>query len=372
MIIAVNTRCLASDPSDGISSFVSECFSRLAKKYPQHQFIYVFDRAFNEKLITSKNITAVVTGPEANTPLLWQYWYNYKLPAVLRKNKADIFFSADGICSLRSKIPQCLLVPYTGFLEQPLLPAKSHLRFYKRFTPKFLAKAKMVITPSAFSKEALIKQYKTDEQKIDVVYNAISETYHPITFGQKELIKEKYAEGKEYFLFAGRLAPQNNLVNLLKAFSFFKKRQKSNMQLLIAASGNDEVFNTALRTFKFRNEVKLLTDLSSAALTDITAAAYAFVSPVFIEGFALSPLEAMRCEVPVVCSNTGTLTELCGDAALYVNPADFNDIAEKMMLLFKDENKRRELIKAGRVWSGQYSWDKSAGLLWQSLSRAIK
>ncbi len=374
MIIAVNTRCPAGDLSEDIDEFIFANFSWLAKKYPQHQFIYIFDSPFDEKLITSKNISGVVVGPVATGPWLWQYWYNYKIPAVLRKHKADVFFSADGICSLRTKVPQCLLVPGAGFLQQPQLVPKDHLRFYKRFTPKFLAKAAVVATLSASARDALAKQYKIEPQKIAIINSTPGEIYQPTSHEQKEIVKEKYAGGKEYFLFTGRLTERNNLLNLLKAFSFFKKRQKSNMQLLIATSSTetDNGITKSLATFKFREEVKLLTQLSYSELAEITASAYAFVYPILYDDLVIKPLEAMQCEVPVIAGNTDSIAERCGEAALYVNPTDFNDIAERMILLFKDEARLSELTRAGKLQVQQCSRAQTASQLWQILLQAIK
>ncbi len=372
MIIAVNTRFLAGDRQGYHGNFIFECLTRLIKKYPQHQFICIFDRPCDEDFLSSKNLTSVVTGPQAKNSLLLQYWFNYKVPAVLRKYKADVFVSMDGICSLRTKLPQCLLLPDTSFLQNPQFFKKDKLRFYKKFTAKFLAKAGSLATVSESSKTVMVDQYKINAGKVDVVYGGIDDIFRPISAEEKEIIKETYADGKEYFLFTGNIDLRNNLMNLLKAFSFFKKRQKSNMMLLIAGQQDEnyEQFTKDLKTFKFRNEVRQLGELPKEELTKITAAAYAFVYPSFYEDFAIPPLQAMRCEVPVITSNTGSLQELCGEAALYAVPADFKDIAEKMMLVFKDENKAKELIKAGKTQVQRYHWDKTASLLWQTILKA--
>ena len=367
MTIAVNTRLLGAD---GLGNFIFESLFRLTEKYPQHQFLYIFDKPFDKNLIFAENVTTVISGPETKNTLLWQYWFNYKIPAVLRKHKADVFISLDGICSLRTKMPQCLLVYDLTFLQYPQFFKKTQVQFFKKFTPRFLVKAKSIATVSQFSKSVIVDQYKISADKIDVVYSGINEIFKPITPEEKETIKEKYTEGKEYFLSPGGDGFNNNLINLLKAFSFFKKRQKSNMMLLIAGKA-DEPFKKDLETFKFRNEVRLLENLSEEELAKITAAAYAMVYPVFYDAVAMAPLQAMQCEVPVVSSNAGALPELCGDAALYFNPEDFKDIAEKMMLVFKDENKAKELVKVGRIQSNLYYWDKTAGLLWQSVLKAI-
>ena len=365
MTIAVNTRFLFADNTADSDNFIFDCFSYVAEKYPQHQFIYIFEGPFNKKYITAQNITGVIAGP----PLLWQYWYNYKIPALLKKYKVNILVNAGGICSLRTKIPQCLVVQDLSFLYTPQFLQKKQLRLFKRFMPKFLLKAKNIVTLSEFSKAAIIKKYKTAEEKINTVYPGVSEIFKPVTDVAKETIREKYTEGKEYFLYTGVVHPSKNLVTLLKAFSFFKKRQKSNMQLLIAGHIDDNYaeFTNGLKTFKFRNEVKLLGLLPPEELAAITAAAYAFVYPSLYEDFALPPLQAMQCGVPVILSNTGALPEISGDAALYANSVDFNDIAEKMMLLFKDENKKKQFADKGIARAKEFNRGKAAGLLWESV-----
>ena len=142
------------------------------------------------------------------------------------------------------------------------------------------------------------------------------------------------------------------------------------MMLLIAGKMDDR-FLKELKTFKFRNEVRLLENLSKEELAGITASAYAMVHPVFYDAFAIAPLQAMQCEVPVVSSNSGALPELCGNAALYFDPENFKDMAEKMMLVFKDEAKAKELVKAGKIQAKLYHWDNTSGLLWQSVLKAI-
>lgn len=368
MTIAINTAYPTANP------FIFECFSRIAKKYPQHQFIYIFDRPFNEQFITSKNINGVIATKRSQSPLLWPYWYNYKLPAILRKYKADVFVSADGICSLRTRIPQCLILQDLDFLQAPAMMLKTEQRFYKKHTGRFLTKAKQVVTTSAVAATKLATTYKMEAEKIRPIYPGIDPAFKPISEPARELIKEKFAGGKEYFLFAGDIDPRNDLLNLLKAFSFFKKRQKSNMQLLLAGSltGDHKKFTAELASFKYRNEVKILTGLTPTEQAGIMAAAYAFVYPVLSQNSAPQLPEAMHCEVPVICSRHPGLAEICGEAALYADGNNFSDMAEKMMLVFKDEDKRRELIQAGSGQLKRYDWDKTAAELWQLVTGAIQ
>jgi glycosyltransferase involved in cell wall biosynthesis len=370
MIIAVNTRLRKDEQPEGYSYFMFEILGQLTKKHPEHQFLYIFEKTYDEQFSFAENVLPIIAGPETSNNLRLQYWFNYKIPAILRKHKADVFVSMEGICSIRTKKPQCLVLSDLGFLQSPQSLKKPLLRFYKKFTPAFLAKAKSIATVSDYSRSVIIDQYKISAEEVVVINPGINEIFKPVNLKEKEIIKEKYAEGKAYFLFSGNFDQYSNLINLLKAFSIFKKRQKSNMMLLITGKA-DDAFKKELKTYTFRREVILLENLAKEEQAKITAAAYAMLYPVLYADFALSPLQAMQCGVPVITSNTGALPSICGEAALFTNPYDFKDIAEKMMLVFKDEDKTKELVKAGEKRLQLYQWDKAADLLMHSILKAL-
>jgi glycosyltransferase involved in cell wall biosynthesis len=370
MIIAVNTRLRKEGQPAGYEDFMFELLDQVTRKNPQHQFLYIFDKAFDEKRSFAKNVVLLVAGPETKTNLRLQYWFNYKIPAILRKHKADVFVSMEGICSLRTKKPQCLLISDLAFLQYPQSTKKSDTRFYKKNTAAFLSKAKTIATVSDHARSIIADKFKINAAGIAVISPGVDDIFKSIDWEEKETIKENYTEGKAYFLFSGDTDQRSNLINLLKAFSFFKKRQKSNMLLLVAGH-TGETFKKELKTYKYRNEVLLLENLSKAELAKITAAAYAMVYPVLFDDLALPALQAMQCEVPLVISNIGALPSICGNAALYADPGSFTDIAENMMLVFKDEHKATSLVQAGKELVQQYRWDRSADLLMQSILKAV-
>lgn len=368
MKIAVNTRFLLDDYLEGLGYFLHETLRRIVKAHPEHEFVFIFDRTFNKKFIYGKNVTGVVTGPAARHPLLWKIWYDVKVPAVLKKYKADIFVSADNFCSLTTKVPQCIVVHDLSFLHYPSFIPRSHYLFYKYYTPRFLQKAKRIVTVSEFSKQDILLQYKTQDEKISIVPNAAKEFFHPLTDREKEVVKNKYTGGKEYFIYAGSIHPRKNIINLLKAFSVFKKKQKSNWKLVLAGrlAWKYKSFTESLKSYKHRDDV-VLTGYLEEEVANVIGAAYALVYPSVWEGFGVPVVEAMRCEVPVITSANSSMQEIAKDSALYADPADHNDIAEKMMLMYKDENLRNELIGKGREIVDQYNWDRSAELLWESI-----
>jgi len=372
MRIAVNTRFLLSDYLEGCGYFISETFRYLTKNYPEHQFIFIFDRPFENKFIFSSNVIAVVAGPPSRHPILWKYWYDIKIPRILKKFKADVFVSADGQCSLSAGIPQCLVLHDLAFLHYPSFIKKSHLFFFKRYVPKFLEKAKSIATVSEFSKQDIIHNYKTPAEKIDVVYNGVKEIFKPVSADIAMETRNKFTGGIEYFLYTGSIHPRKNLKNLLKAFSIFKKRQKSSLKLVLAGrlAWKYDSFLEDLKKYKYRADVVMLGYLTEPDLALVMASAYAMVYPSFFEGFGVPVLEAMMCQVPVITSSHSSMEEIAGDAALYAEPGNFEEIAEKMMRLYKDENLRKQLIEKGSVVAAQYSWKRTAELLWQCIQKA--
>ena len=365
MIIAVNTRFPAGKLADGYHRFITGCITALAQKYPQHQFIYIAGNSFSRKTFSEKNIRAEVVGPDILPPLLRTYWYQYKLPALLRKLKADLYFSADGTCALRTRIKQCCLVADLDWLSHPKHFKGSLSSFYKKNYPAFTSKADSVICFSNTIAQQLISKYDLNREKATIVPIPARSIFNPISPEEKEHILETYTEGKEYFLFAGPISPTSNLMNLLKAFSFFKKRQKSNMQLIIADNGtaDDAEWLAAFPTYKYRNDVLRIQQPEEKELASLVAAAYAFVYPVLGSSYLNPVAESMQTGVPVICSNNSSNMEWYGNAALYITPDDVNDLAQNMMLLFKDEDRRNQLIEAGTVKARNFDAKRSVFVL---------
>ncbi len=372
MRIAINTRFQGYPYQEGYGYYTRSLSQALTEQFPDDEFSLIFDGSFDEanKLANTKQI---ILKPAARHPLIWKYWYDVRLPFLLRKLKADVFLSPDGFCSLHSSVPQVVVVHDLAFLHNPnYLPASQQF-YYKMYTPSFLKKAKRIITVSAFSKADIIKHYPFTRHKIEVVANSADARFIPATEEVKERIKEKYTGGKEYFLYVGSIHPRKNLIQLLKAFSSFKKRQQTNMQLILAGrmAWKNQAFQNALSTFKFRNDVKLTGYLPFEELVELTGSAYAMVYPSLWEGFGLPVLEAMKCGVPVLCSGNSALTETGGEAAIYFDPLNADDITRQMALIFKDESLRSKMIEKGLIQAAQYSWQKSARRVREILSDAV-
>jgi len=371
MVIAVNTRFLIKGQLEGCGYFIQETFKILSRRYPQHQFYFLFDRPFNQEFIFSENVHPVVVSPPARIPVLWKVWFDVMIPRELKKIGADVFVSPDGFCSLHTRVPQCLVVHDLAFLHQPSSYKKIHVTYLKRYMPRFLKKAAAIATVSEFSKNDLVKQYRLNPSAISVVYNGVRSIFGS-TEMNREMIKIKYTEGMEYFIYVGAIQPRKNLVQLLKAFSVFKKRMQSNMKLVFAGrmAWKNETFVELLKSYKYRHDVLFTDYLPEKELADLMAASYALVYPSLFEGFGVPVLEAMKSGVPVLTSENSSMQEIAGDAGLYFDPNNFNDMADKMMMVYKDEILRSGMTARGKQRAEIFSWEHTSELLWDAINRA--
>ena len=130
------------------------------------------------------------------------------------------------------------------------------------------------------------------------------------------------------------------------------------MKLLMIKGFND--IEEKLKTYKYRDDVVLLNKVTEAQLAKLTASAYCVLYPSFYDGFPLPIVQAMQSYVPVIASNVGNIIEVGGEAILYTNPSSPEEIAEKMQLIYKDENLRNKLCKDGLQQALLFNWDKTA------------
>ncbi|MGE5448218.1 MAG: glycosyltransferase family 4 protein [Bacteroidales bacterium] len=370
MIIAVNTRLLLSGKLEGIGWFTMETLSRITRNHPEHQFVFLFDRPYSNEFVFSENITPVVLFPPTRHPLLWIIWFELQIPRMLKKYKADLFFSPDGYLSLNTGVKQLAAIHDINFVHRPKDLPWLKAKYYNFFFPRFARKAKRIVTVSSFSKEDIHNTYHIGNDKIDVVYNGINTLYRPTSAEEKEITKVNYSKGKEYFLFIGSLHPRKNIVGLLKAFDAFRQSVTSDVKLLIVGGSmfkTGEIEQTYSR-MQYKEEVIFTGRVSSEALQQILGAALALTFVPFFEGFGIPVIEAMSAGVPVISSNTTSLPEVGGQAVLYVDPYDVGQLKDAMVKISLDKEYRQSLIEAGFQQKEKFSWDKTARLLWESIT----
>jgi glycosyltransferase involved in cell wall biosynthesis len=239
--------------------------------------------------------------------------------------------------------------------------------------PKFAKKAARLATVSEYSKQDIHKHFHVENEKIDVVFCGVNSFYHPVTNEIATETRKKYSNAKAYFVFVGTLSPRKNILGLMKAFEAFKSETGSDMQLLIVGHSmfrTNELFDFK-NTISSGNDIVFTGRLEDEELNKVLASSMALVFVPFFEGFGIPAIEAMQCEVPVIASNVTSVPEVVGDAALLVNPENINEIKTAMIRIAVNEDLRNELIRKGKIRKENFTWEKTASLLWDGISKCL-
>ena len=372
MKIAVNTRLLLKNRLEGIGWVAYETLRRMVKDHPDVEFYFIFDREPDPMFIFGDNVKPIVLFPQARHPFLFIWFFEFSVTKALKKIKPDLFFSPDGYLSLRSDVPQVTQFHDLNFEHFPKDMPKIHLWHYKKYFPKFARKAKRIVTVSEFSKQDIVDCYGVDPQKIDVAYNGVNEIFKPLPETEIMEIRGKYSGGFPYFMFVGSLHPRKNLARLFSAFDRFKSYNRNDVKLVIVGEKRwwTEPIQRAYDAMSCKDDVVFVGRLSAEDLHRVTAAALASVYVSYFEGFGIPILEAFKCDTPVITSNVTSMPEVAKDAALLVDPFNEDSIA-KAMIKVLDDKVRERLIEKGRERAKDFSWDKAADDIWNSLIKAI-
>jgi len=273
------------------------------------------------------------------------------------------------------KIPSCDLF-WTPHYNTPLAPIRAKKRlttihdvnhlalgsslgwlkrgYAKIMIPASAARADHLITISDFSKRELIKWAKVDEKKVSVIHLAV-DRYRFAEDGER-------AAGLNYFLFVGTLLPHKNLDRLIRAWNRVGERFRK-WKLIVVGKRTERA--------KPAQNVHILGEVEEEHLARLYQGAYAFIAPSIYEGFGLPPLEAMAAGCPTIVSNAASFPEICGDASLYCDPFDEEDMAQKICTLIENPSLRQTLIDAGRKRVDLFSWEKAANAHMEVINKII-
>lgn len=222
-------------------------------------------------------------------------------------------------------------------------------KFFFNLVKKALRESALVLTVSASTKKDILDIFDVNPDKICVTYQPIlTKNISPTEERLSSALKKYKLKPKQYILFVGAIEPKKNIGRLVDAYSGID----TDMPLVIVGKrgwlweGEIGKLETLFGK-NFPRKVKLLEYVSKQDLLYLYSNAYCFVFPSLYEGFGLPPLEAMSLGCPVITSNISSLPEVCGDAALYVDPYDADSIREKMELLLNNPELQSQLVVAG-------------------------
>ncbi|WP_460765575.1 glycosyltransferase family 4 protein [Niabella terrae] len=294
-------------------------------------------------------------------------WEQFVLPRYARKAGIDFLHSTCNTSSLRQVAPLMLTLHDIIYLESLNFKGSTYQNFgnlYRRWiVPKLVRRSKIVVTVSNFEKDTIIEQLKVPEEKVKVVYNAVNPRFNN-SYAEQDLtaFRSKYQLPDAFVLFLGNTAPKKNTQNVISAYLEYLTATTDPIPLvildydksLLAARLQETGQSALMKHFLFPGFI------TAAEMPLMYNAASLFLYPSLRESFGLPILEAMGCGTPVVTSNTSSMPEVGGNAAVYTDPYKVQDIAEKMSDLLKDPVRAQQLSEAGLQRAAEFSWKAAA------------
>ncbi len=240
--------------------------------------------------------------------------------------------------------------------------------FHSYMTQRVMDKAARIFAVSNFTKRDVARHFNVPPAKIEVVYNALDESFQRghSTLAEQAMVRGRYQVDSPFLLYAGRISPHKNVARLIEAFSALKAALAKegaypDLKLIIIGdevSKNPDIRRAVIRS-GMQHDVRFLGYVSIDVLRIFFDMAKVFVFPSLYEGFGLPPLEAMAHGTPVVASNTSALPEVVGNAALLVNPENVFEISRAMHRMLTDQPLRERMKAAGIEQARRFSWETS-------------
>ena len=300
-------------------------------------------------------------------------WEQIALPKAARKHGCQILHCTSNTAPLFTSIPLVVTLHDIIYMESSYpkimkgtgtLYQKFGNAYRKLFVPRIIKKSEKIITVSNFEKNRIGQFFKmANDNRLVAVYNGVSEHFKPVTQPDVlQRVKEKYHLPNHFFFFLGNTDPKKNTKGTLKAFSDFLKKTGSDIQLVMLDYDRQEL-EALLNDIDDKDLINRIILTGYVVNTDLPAIysqCEIFLYPSLRESFGIPMLEAMACGVPVITSNTSSMPEVAGDAALLIDPFNPAEITDAMRQILDDKELKSDLIKKGLIRAAAFSWKAMA------------
>jgi glycosyltransferase involved in cell wall biosynthesis len=302
------------------------------------------------------NVTLVTSPLKVGGNLRNHLWEQFVLPKLAKKHKIDILHSPANMAPMFYSGASVVHIHDLCFVVNPQWYSYTFHTAYNIAIPRLAKKATRVITNSNNSRNDLLQFYNVDASKVRLIYWAVDQT-----FGARETNSTESVTETDYILYVGSLEPRKNIGNLIEAFERMRTRNPDLKTKLVLIGGESPLFaDVRLQIKTYHQDVVFKGFVSDEELRQYYRQAQAVAYPSLYEGFGLPPLEAMASGAPVVTSNTSSLPEVVGNAALMVSPYDCDQLAETLALIVRDPLLRREMRARGYEQVKKFNWYRVA------------
>lgn len=340
----------------GLGNYSRTLIRGLAQYYPQHQY-YLFNPKPSKKFPKPvfENVHEILPNGFL-TKKLSSLWRSKWVVNDLKKLNIELYHGLSHEVPLgidRAEIPSVVTVHDLIFERYPEQFNKIDVQIYRKKFRYACIHSSRIIAISQQTKRDIIDMYGINESKIDVCYQSCDPVFAlKISEDQKQLARHEYNLPPQFFLYVGSIIERKNLLNICKALYILNGA----LNIPLVVIGDGQSYKNKVKDFvaqhKLSNQVIFLSEIKpSIKNNQMLAAIYqmslAMVYPSFFEGFGIPVLEALSSRVPVITSSVSCLPETGGDAALYVDPSNAEQIAEAMQRIHGDLGLREQMIEKG-------------------------
>jgi len=293
-------------------------------------------------------------------------WMELAVARALRDARAHVAHFTNYTAPLRLQLPYVVTVHDMSLALLPWCYTWKMRLIVPRVLPRVARRARIVLTPSAATRDDVVRLLRIDPGRVRVIPHAAPRGFDPPDPSVEP-------PGPPYFLFVGNLEPRKNLARALRAFARIASSLPEHRFVVAGAPGwkYEDVMREAARP-DLAGRVELRGYVPEDELPALYRNATAFVYPSLYEGFGMPVIEAMACGTPVLTSNVAALPELADGAAVLVDPLDEAALAEAMHALGTDRTLRRRLREAGPARAAQYSWERTCDLTLEAYREAAE
>ena len=295
-------------------------------------------------------------------------------PLALARERIDVVHAQNTVPPL-SPAPAVVTVHDISYERYPQFFVAAEVRRLRLLMPLMVRRAAVVLTVSEFSRRDLMRRYGVPPDKVVVAPDAVDSSFRPLhDEARLATVRARYGTGERFILCVGNVQPRKNLKTLIAAYVRLRRAGATRHKLVLVGRKTwlfDEIF-AAARASGYADDLIFTDYVPDEDLVVLYNAADVFVYPSIFEGFGIPPLEAMACGTPVVTSNTSSLPEVVGDAALTVDPLDGEALAGAIATLLGDDELRAELSARGCRRAAIFSWESTARIILGAYQRVYR
>jgi len=284
------------------------------------------------------------------------------LPALARQHRLDLYHNPYYLVPYAMPCPMVATVhDMIPMLYPESVPGSALPTVFLLMVRLTVFRARRVIVGSQSTRRDLLRVIPSADRKVSVVYYAVDESFSPQPEGRIAEMRRRYGLDARYLYYLGANKPHKNLVRLVEAWASLPDEVRAGAELVLAGHEDErypQVYEAVTRLGL--HDVRLLGAVPDDDLAPLYSEATGFIFPSLYEGFGLPVIEAMACGTAVACSNTSSLPEIVGQAAITFDPHNETDMALAMRRLLQDDGLRRYLAEEGQRRAGQFTWKRAA------------